>query len=148
MSKSSEKIFVNGPISPASIAETIANHQSETNIGAHSIFLGQVRADDINGEVVKCIDYTAYEDMVEKVMHDIWDEAFRKYKLSSAKIYHSLGKVNVGELCLFVFTSSRHRKDATESCRFLVENIKSKLPIFGKELFAEGHQWKTNTADG
>jgi molybdopterin synthase catalytic subunit len=143
--KKPKKVFVEGPISPEKIAKSIASHQSSTNIGAHSIFLGQVRADEIDGRQVVAIDYSAYEEMAEKEFHNIRESAFTKFDLTCAHIYHSLGKVKAGDVCLFVFTSSAHRKAATEACAYLVEEIKAKVPIFGKELFEdETYQWKVN----
>ena len=140
-----KNIFVKGPISPQKIADSIAHHQVKTQIGAHEIFLGQIRADEIDGKTVTAIDYTAYEEMALAAAHEIRESAFEKFDLTCMHIYHSLGKVKTGEICLFVFTSSAHRKDAREACTFLVENIKEKLPIFGKELFEdESHQWKVN----
>ncbi|MBO6532885.1 MAG: molybdenum cofactor biosynthesis protein MoaE [Muricauda sp.] len=144
--KKPKKVFVQGAIPPEKIATSVANHQSKTNIGAHSIFLGQVRADAVDGKTVTAIDYTAYEEMAENVFHDIREAAFAKFDITCAHIYHSLGKVNVGELCLFVFTSSAHRKIAIEATNFFVEEIKAKVPVFGKEIFEdETHQWKVNT---
>ncbi len=141
-----KKIFVQGPIPVEKIANSIANHQHKTDIGAHDIFLGQVRADEIDGKLVDRIDYTAYEEMAEKAVHEIREEAFSKFDLTCAHIYHSLGQVKIGELCLFVFTSSRHRHMAFEATRFIVEEIKAKAPIYGKEIFQNASsQWKTNT---
>ena len=60
-------------------------------------------------------------------------------------IYHSIGKVKIGEICLFVFVSSKHRKEVQKAIEFLVEEIKSQAPIFGKEIFNDNsHQWKIN----
>ncbi|WP_349351338.1 MULTISPECIES: molybdenum cofactor biosynthesis protein MoaE [unclassified Flagellimonas] len=144
--KKPKKVFVQGAIPPEKIATSVANHQSKTNIGAHSIFLGQVRADVVDGKTVAAIDYTAYDEMAENVFHDIREAAFAKFDITCAHIYHSLGKVNVGELCLFVFTSSAHRKIAIDATNFFVEEIKAKVPVFGKEIFEdETHQWKVNT---
>ncbi|MCX2743854.1 molybdenum cofactor biosynthesis protein MoaE [Mangrovivirga sp. M17] len=143
--KKTKKVFIQGAIPPEKIAQSIANHQSKTNIGAHSIFLGQVRADEIDGNEVRSIEYTAYEDMAEQVFHEIREAAFSKFDMTCAHIYHSLGEVKAGELCLFVFTSSAHRKTAIEACNYLVEEIKARVPIFGKEIFEdETHQWKVN----
>ncbi|UII26343.1 molybdenum cofactor biosynthesis protein MoaE [Fulvivirga maritima] len=143
--KKPKKVFVDGPISPDKIATSIANHQSKTNIGAHSIFLGQVRADEIEGKTVTAIEYSAYEEMAEKAFHEIRESAFEKFDLTCSHIYHSLGTVKAGEICLFVFTSSAHRKAAIEACNYLVEEIKANVPVFGKELFEdETHQWKVN----
>ncbi|MEM0939710.1 MAG: molybdenum cofactor biosynthesis protein MoaE [Bacteroidota bacterium] len=140
-----KKVFIQGPIPTEKIAVSIANHQSKTNIGAHSIFLGQVRADEIDGKLITGIDYSAYEEMAEKAFHEIRESAFQKYDMTCCHIYHSLGMVKSGELCLFVFTSSAHRKMAIESCEFLVEEIKANVPIFGKETFEDAsHKWKVN----
>jgi len=137
--------LVEGPITPEKIANSIAHHQVKTNIGAHDIFLGQVRADEIDGKEVKAIDYSAYEEMANKTFDEIRESAFKKYDLTCAHIYHSIGVVRAGELCLFVFTSSKHRAMAFDACRFITEEIKAKAPVFGKEIFDdESHQWKTN----
>ena len=137
--------LVEGPITPEKIANSIAHHQVKTNIGAHDIFLGQVRADEIDGKEVKAIDYSAYEEMANKVFDDIRETAFSQFDLTCAHIYHSIGLVKTGELCLFVFTSSKHRAMAFDACRFITEEIKDKAPVFGKEVFEdETHQWKVN----
>ena len=143
--KKPKKVFVQGAIPPEKIAKSIANHQSKTNIGAHSIFLGQIRADEVDAKIVQAIEYSAYEEMAEQVFHEIRESAFSKFDITCAHIYHSMGRVNAGEICLFVFTSSAHRKIAIEACNFFVEEIKAKVPIFGKELFEDdSHQWKVN----
>lgn len=140
-----KNIFIEGPISPQKIADSIAHHQVKTNIGAHEIFLGQVRADVIEDKTVSAIEYTAYEEMALKAAHEIREKAFEKFDLTCLHIYHSLGAVKAGEICLFVFTSSAHRVQAREACAFLVEEIKHNLPVFGKEIFEdESHQWKVN----
>ncbi|NOQ71085.1 MAG: molybdenum cofactor biosynthesis protein MoaE [Crocinitomix sp.] len=144
--KKPKKVFVQGAISPEKIATSIGHHQVKTNIGAHDIFLGQVRADEIDGKIVQGIDYTAYEDMAEQKFHEIREAAFEKFDLTCMHIYHSLGPIKAGEICLFVFTSSKHRAMAMDACRFLVEEIKANVPVFGKEIFEdESYQWKVNS---
>jgi len=140
-----KNIFVANPISPLFIAESISHHSTKTEIGAHQIFLGQIRADKIENKMVKAIEYTAYEELALNQMTAIREEIFAQYDLTCMHIYHSLGMVNAGEICLFVFTSSRHRKNATLACNEVVERIKNELPIWGKEIFEdETHQWKIN----
>jgi molybdopterin synthase catalytic subunit len=144
--RSPKNIFVQGPISPESIAKSIANHSSKTDIGGHSIFLGQVRADDKEDGKVTGIEYTAYEEMASEKAFEIREAIFAKYPLSCMHIYHSLGEVKVGEICLFVFTSSKHRKAAIDACEELVERIKKEVPVWGKELIDnQGSVWKENT---
>lgn len=143
--KKHKKVFVQGPIGAAFIGDSIAKHQTKTEIGAHDIFLGQVRADVIDGRRVVAIDYTAYEEMADKVLHEIREGAFARFDLTCMHIYHSLGRVAAGEICLFVFVSSRHRAMAFDATRHIVEEIKARVPIFGKEILEdETHVWKEN----
>jgi len=143
--KKLKNIFTNGAIPAQFIAESIQKHQSNTAIGAHSIFLGQVRADQIGDESVTGINYSAYEAMALEMMYQIREDIFAKYPLTCLHVHHSLGLVPAGEVCLFVFTSSAHRKAAMEACDELVERIKAELPIWGKEILTnESHQWKEN----
>jgi len=143
--KKLRNIFVNGPISAQSVADSIQKHSTKTDIGAHSIFMGQVRADKIGDEEVTGINYTAYEDMALEKMYQIREDIFAKYPLTCMHIHHSLGLVGAGEICLFVFTSSAHRKAAMQACDELVERIKAELPIWGKEILTDNsHQWKEN----
>src|SRR6187402_1360694 len=144
--KPKKKSFINGPIAAAFIGDSIAKHQSKTSIGAHNIFLGQVRADVIHGKQVVAIDYSAYEEMAEQIFHDIREAAFAKYELTCLHIHHSLGLVKTGEICLFVFVSAPRRKIVFEALEFLVEMIKEKAPVFGKEIFEDAtYTWKKNT---
>ena len=144
--KKPKNVFREGAISSQFIADSIAKHQSKTGIGAHNIFLGQVRADEVNGKVVSAIDYTAYEDMANQKFCEIREAAFEKFDLNCMHIYHSIGKVNTGEICLFVFVSSPRRKEVFPAIEFIVEEIKANVPVFGKEIFEdETHQWKVNS---
>lgn len=144
--KKPKTVFIEGAITSEFIGNSIAKHQTKTSIGAHNIFLGQVRADDIEGKVVSAIDYTAYEDMANKKFHEIREATFEKFNLTCMHIYHSLGKVKAGEICLFVFVSSPRRKEVFKALEYVVEEIKAKAPVFGKEIFEdETHQWKVNS---
>jgi molybdopterin synthase catalytic subunit len=137
--------FVEGAISPQRIADSISKHSSKKNIGAHEIFLGQVRADVIEGKTVAAIDYSSYDEMAGKELARIREEIIVKHHLTCAHVYHSLGQVNAGEICLFVFVSSAHRTAAFDACRELAERIKKEVPVFGKEIFEdETYQWKKN----
>ena len=143
--KKMKNIFVEGAIQSSFIAESIQKHAEKKNIGAHSIFLGQVRADVINGETVASIEYTTYEEMALQQMFEIREMIFSKYNLTCLHFYHSLGKVKAGEINMFVFASSPHRKDAIDACEEVVERIKKELPVWGKEIFEnENYQWKEN----
>ena len=136
-------VLVEGAISPEFIGRSIEKHSHKKNIGAHSIFLGQVRNDAVNNFEVTAIEYSAYSEMAEEKFSEIREDAFAKFSLTCMHIYHSIGRVDAGEISLFVFTSSVHRKDSTEACSYIVERIKAEVPVWGKELFGEGSfSWK------
>ncbi|MBD80653.1 MAG: molybdopterin converting factor [Crocinitomicaceae bacterium] len=138
-------VFKDGAISAESIGKSIANHQSKVGIGGHSIFLGQVRADEIDGKTVAAIEFSAHEEMAQNEIFNIREETFEKFDLTCMHIYHSKGVVNVGEICLFVFTSSAHRKECQAATDYIVEELKKRATIFGREIFEdESHQWKVN----
>ena len=141
-----KNVFKEGAISSEFIADSIAKHQTKTSIGAHNIFLGQVRADEIDGKTVSAIEYSAYQDMANEKFHEIREATFDKFNLTCMHIYHSLGTVKAGEICLFVFVSSPRRKEVFKALEYVVEEIKEKVPVFGKEIFEdETHQWKVNS---
>ena len=145
MSKPIKSIFIEGAIDPSKISKSIAAHQSKTAIGAHQIFLGQVRADKVGEEEVSAIEYTAEESLANSIAHTIKEELFDKYELTCLHIYHSLGKVAVGEICFFVFVSAPHRPAVFKALPELVDALKAQLPVFGKECFESGsYQWKVN----
>ena len=141
----SKKVFIEGAITPEFIADSIAKHQGKHTIGAHNIFLGQVRADIHEENVVKAIEYTAYEEMANEALAAIREKAFAEFDLVCMHIYHSLGVVKAGEICLFVFVSAGHRTQVYEATEAIVNWIKTDVPIFGKEIFEnEDFIWKQN----
>ena len=144
--KKRKPVFQEGPVTAEFIARSIQSHSTKHSIGGHSIFLGQVRADRKEGRTVKAIEYTAHVSMAEEVLQSIREETFSRYPLTCMHIHHSLGVVNAGEMCLFVFTSSVHRKEAIRACEEVVERIKKEVPVWGREILDdESYLWKENT---
>ena len=108
------------------------------------MFLGQVRADEIDGKKVRAIEYSAYVELVnvevEKIIKSILSE---HANVRSVDIIHSTGVVRAGEISLLVFVSAIHRHQAMQACSMAVELIKENLPVWKKEIFEdESHLWK------
>jgi molybdopterin synthase catalytic subunit len=142
-------IFVEGPIDPTFIATSVAKHATRMDIGAHEIFLGQVRADEhrtsnIDVRSVIAIEYTAYRDMALERMTAIREEAFTRWpSMTCLHVHHSLGVIPAGQLCFMVFASAPHRMAAREAVAWVVDRIKADLPIFGREILSDStHVWK------
>lgn len=144
-------IFMEGAIPASFIAESIAKHATRTDIGGHEIFLGQVRADQQPGANIQqrtvAIEYTAYRDMANEQMTTIREEAFARWPtMTCLHVHHSQGIVKAGELCFMVFASAPHRQQAREAVAFVTDEVKKRLPIFGKEILSDdSHLWKHNS---
>lgn len=134
---SHKSFLVRGPIKADFIAKKIASHQSKTDIGAHAIFLGQVRADKVKNSRVTAIEYSAYDTMADEAVYQIREQAFADENISCLHIYHSIGLVKSGEISLFVFVSSAHRKASLRVMENVVERIKAEVPIWKKEISGE-----------
>jgi molybdopterin synthase catalytic subunit len=138
------KYLIEGPVSQKLILKLIEKAGCKTDSGGHSIFLGQVRADEIKGKKVKAIEYSAYEELVnaeaEKIKTIILSE-FNDVK--SIDIIHSTGVVRAGEISLLVFISAGHRYHSMQASSKAVELIKENLPVWKKEIFEDdSHVWK------
>ncbi len=139
-----EHILVSGPIDSSLIVDYIDRLSGDKGSGAHSIFLGQVRNDKINGRTVEAIEYSAYKEMVEKEAQKIKDTVLKAYSdVNKVVITHSTNIVKAGEISLFVMVTAGHRDQATRACRHAVEMIKENFPVWKKELFDDdSHKWK------
>lgn len=137
--------FIEGAILPVEVAEQLNDFSPVFNVGAYSIFLGQVRKDKIQEGIVESIEYTANTEMATAQFFTICEEAKGKYAIEKVSIVHSLGIVNAGELCLLVIVACGHRKESFIACEYIVERIKKEVPIWGKEICEnKSHQWKVN----
>jgi molybdopterin synthase catalytic subunit len=133
-----------GPVSQKLISQLIKKMGSKTNSGGHSIFFGQVRADEIDGKKVKAIEYSAYEELVNAEAEMIKRTILSEFSdVKSIDIIHSTGVVKAGEISLLVFVSAGHRHQAMQACSETVELIKDNLPVWKKEIFEDdSFKWK------
>jgi molybdopterin synthase catalytic subunit len=139
-----ENYLTCGPISQKLISRLIEKTSGKTDSGGHMLFLGQVRADEIQGKKVKSIEYSAYSELVNAEAEKIKKTIYAEFSdVKSVKIVHSTGLVNAGEISLLVFVSAGHRQQAMQACSKTVELIKEKLPVWKKEIFDDdSHKWK------
>jgi len=125
--------------------ERVLAHVGDAADGATLLFLGVVR-DHADGRTVTGIRYEAYEEMAAPVLADIADEACRLLGTDRIAVLHRLGDLTVGEVSVAVAVSSPHRSEAYEASRYVIEQIKQRLPVWKKECFAEGGEaWAEGT---
>jgi molybdopterin synthase catalytic subunit len=136
--------LTDGPVSQKLISRLIEKIGGKTDSGGHMIFLGQVRADEINGKKVKAIEYSAYKELVNAEVEKIKKTILSEFSdVKSIGIIHSTGIVKAGEISLLVFVSAGHRHQAMQACSKTVELIKKNLPVWKKEIFEDdSHIWK------
>ena len=114
---------------------------SEKN-GAESIFIGRVRNEN-SGKKVTAVTYDVHDKAVIKSFQSICNDAKSKFdKSASIFLEHAKGYVPVGEISILIAVSSGHRDEAFKICRYILEEIKHKSPIWKKEHYTEGNeQW-------
>ena len=112
---------------------------SEQN-GAESIFVGRVRNEN-SGKKVTAVTYDVHDQAVIKSFQSICNDAKSKFdKSASIFLEHAKGYVSVGEISILIAVSSGHRDEAFKICRYILEEIKHKSPIWKKEHYIEGNE--------
>ncbi len=112
--------------------------------GGATAFLGSVRRGPDDGPVV-AIEYSAYEDMAEPEFARILSEAAERWPEVRTVVRHRVGRVETGEASIAVVAAAPHRAEAFAACRYVVEQVKQRVPIWKKEIFADGaEEWRTN----
>jgi len=105
--------------------------------GGAVCFVGTVRAGPDDGDVVR-IAYSGYEAMGEEEFARIVEEAEGRWPGSAVVAQHRLGDVPVGEASIAIVAAAPHRDDAFAACRYVIEEAKRRLPIWKREMFADG----------
>jgi molybdopterin synthase catalytic subunit len=117
-------------------AKLIAEVQSN-EFGAISVFIGTVRDMD-HGQRVSAIDYSAYASMAESELEAILTEAEIKFGVTSIAVEHRVGSLALGDVSVAIVAAHAHREPAMECARFVIEEIKKRVPIWKLERFADG----------
>jgi len=126
--------LVHGAIDLAALSSTAPGD------GALCLFVGVVR-DENEGRRVLRLDYEAYEDMALPLMEEIGHEARRLFPVTHVSLVHRLGRLEIGEASVAVAVASPHRAEAFGACRFAIDTLKAKVPIWKKEHYADGTAW-------
>jgi molybdopterin synthase catalytic subunit len=110
--------------------------------GALVTFVGRARDRADDGREVVELEYEAYPEMATSVLAEIAAAAEERWTGLVAAVVHRVGVVPIGEAAVAIVTASPHRSEAYEANRFVIEAIKERLPIWKRERFADGSEWK------
>ena len=117
---------------------------ADTGLGGTTSFTGSVRSSPEDGPVT-AIEYSAYDEMAEAELQRIMAEAEEQWPGSRVAVQHRLGVIPVGEISVCVTAAAAHRAEAFDACRFVIESLKQRVPIWKRELFADGSAtWRGN----
>lgn len=122
--------------------EIAALKGSSKRMGGIGSFLGCAR-DFSEGREILEISFDAYGSMALTEMRKLRNDAIRKFSLLDARIVHRIGTVKAGENIVFIAAGSEHRAAALEACRWMIDELKLRVPIWKKELTPQGQSWVT-----
>ena len=123
-------------LNPGEVTELVRKPSN----GAVVTFLGSTR-DLFEGRDVDHLEYEAYQPMAENMLQQIVDEIREQWAIEDVAIAHRVGRVDVGEISLVVAIGSPHRKEALEASAYMIDRIKTIVPIWKKEVFQGGEVW-------
>jgi len=134
--------LVTRPIDPAALLRECAHDGN----GAAVLFVGTVR--DMNGgQPVTALDYSAYGSMAERELATIAAEAAAQWSTDHVVIEHRIGTLGLGDVSVAIAVAHPHRGPAYDASRYIIEELKKRLPIWKREHYVSGQQeWVANNA--
>jgi len=125
--------------------EDVLAHVGAEQDGATVLFLGVVR-DHADGRPVTGMTYESYEEMAVPVLREIALEAAQRIDSDRVAVVHRVGDLTIGEVSVAIAVSSPHRAEAFDASRYVIEEIKKRLPVWKKEHYADGaREWVDGT---
>ncbi|MCB9059939.1 MAG: molybdenum cofactor biosynthesis protein MoaE [Halobacteriovoraceae bacterium] len=118
--------------------ESIKNQFAYNNDDSGGIVTFEGRVRNINnGHQVTSLEYESYKEMASKEGEIIINEALSQYELHSAFCVHRIGHLNLKDLAVWIHVASRHRKEAFRACQYIIDNVKSRVPIWKREYYID-----------
>jgi molybdopterin synthase catalytic subunit len=132
--------IVGRPIDSCALLAEVASPRN----GATSLFVGSVR--DVNdGAPVSALDYSAYSEMAERELAAIVEEAAERWGTTDIVVEHRVGSLALGDASVVIAVAHPHRGEAYEASRYVIEELKKRLPIWKREHYVDGRaEWVAN----
>lgn len=122
-----------------SVDEIIKSLQTPS-VGAVVTFVGIVRSES-KGRTIERIEVEVYREMALKQLESIRDEAIKQFGVEDVVIIHRFGILKTSERIMMIAVAAKHRSEAFQACRYVIENVKKRVPIWKKEITVEGDFW-------
>jgi len=111
---------------------------SSPSVGAFNCFEGWVRNRN-EGKVVCELNYEVHETLCYKEAQKIIQETHDRFNVIAVKCYHRVGRLKVGDMAVWIGVTAMHRDDSFKACRYLIDEMKNRLPIWKKEYYGDGN---------
>jgi molybdopterin synthase catalytic subunit len=124
------------PLNRDSLIEAV----SHPSTGGIVVFEGIVR-DNARGKQVRYLEYDVYPEMAEQQIRTIITEAERRWGIERIAVAHRFGRLEIGEASVIIVVATPHRSEAFEACRYIIDTLKTTVPIWKKEVASNGEEW-------
>ncbi len=133
-------LLTDHPIDPTLLRRNLLS----LSVGGFCSYEGWVR-DHNEGKAVAKLFYSGYEELAPAIAAQIQAEAKKRFTIAASAIVHRIGALQVGDIAVWVGVTAHHRGDSFLACRYLIDNVKHRLPIWKKELYCDGSEaWIQN----
>ena len=127
-------------------ADDVIARLTDPAVGAIATFVGVVRG-ETDGRETHYLEYEAYSEMAENTLAQIGDEVQERWpSIREVSIVHRVGRLEVGETATVIAVSAAHRPEVFDALRFCIDRLKEIAPIWKKEVWADGEEWKSELA--
>ena len=113
---------------------------SDPAVGGIVVFEGVVR-DNARGKQVRYLEYDVYPEMAVQQIREIIAEAVRRWNVDRVAVAHRIGRLEIGEASVIIVVATPHRAEAFEACRYIIDTLKTTVPIWKKEVAMNGEEW-------
>lgn len=113
---------------------------SHSSVGGVVIFEGVVR-DHSRGKQVRYLEYEVYEEMARQQIRQIIEEARQRWGVERVAVAHRFGRLEIGEASVIIIVATPHRAEAFDACRYIIDTLKTTVPIWKKEVATTGEEW-------
>jgi len=113
---------------------------TDPGVGGIVVFEGVVR-DNARGKQVRYLEYDVYPEMAIQQIRDIIAEAEKRWGIDRVAVAHRIGRLEIGEASVMIVVASTHRAEAFEACRYIIDTLKTTVPIWKKEVATNGEEW-------
>jgi molybdopterin synthase catalytic subunit len=128
-------------------ADDVIARLADPAVGAVAIFVGVVRG-ETDGRETLYLEYEAYPDMAEATLAQIGDEIRQRWpSIRQVSIAHRIGRLEIGEVATVIAVSAAHRPDVFDALRYAIDRLKEIVPIWKKEVWADGEAWQSEKTD-